>query len=81
VVDKQTVAALRAMPKRDNAGYHEAMKEARQAYELAEQFFAGASFSVTTKTTGVTSEAVTVTWTFKRDTDDQRANEDVSGPV
>lgn len=69
MVDKSTVAALRAMPRRDNAQYHEALRQARQAYDQAEQFFAGASFSVTTKTTGVTSEAVTVTWTFKRGTD------------
>jgi len=81
VVDKQTVAALRAMPRRDNTAYHETVAEARQIYQDAESFFDGTSFSGTSAVTAVTSEELVITWTFKRGTDGPRADENVSREV
>ncbi|WP_246723537.1 hypothetical protein [Rhizobium sp. ARZ01] len=63
------IALLKAMaesPKRDNSAYHEAMAEARQAFENAEAALGG-SVTVKTKTkVKRRNGAYVVKWTFKR---------------
>ncbi|OJF90106.1 hypothetical protein [Pararhizobium antarcticum] len=63
-----TIALLRAMadsPKRDNSAYHQAMAEARQAFEDAEAALGG-PVRVKVKTKIKNNGAYTVKWTFKR---------------
>jgi hypothetical protein len=63
------MAILKAMadsPKRDNSAYHQAMAEARQAFENAEAALGG-PVRVKTKTKQKRSGEYVVKWTFKRD--------------
>jgi hypothetical protein len=63
-----TIALLRAIadsPKRDNSVYHQAMAEARQAFEDAETELGG-PVQVKMKTKRKRSGAYVVKWTFKR---------------
>jgi len=63
-----TIAFLKAIadsPKRDNSVYHQAMAQARQAFEDAEAALGG-PVRVRTKTKLKRSGEFTVKWTFKR---------------
>ncbi|WEZ82291.1 hypothetical protein P6U16_14110 [Rhizobium sp. 32-5/1] len=62
-----TIALMRAIadsPKRDNAVYHQAMAQARKAFEDAEAELGG-PVEVTIKTKRKRSGAYVVKWTFK----------------
>jgi len=62
-----TIALLRAMadsPKRDNSAYHQAMAQARQAFEDAEAELGG-PVQVKMKSKRKGSGAYVVKWTFK----------------
>jgi hypothetical protein len=62
------IAILKAMadsPKRDNSAYHQAMAEARQAFESAEAALGG-PVRVKTKTKTKRNGEFSVKWTFKR---------------
>lgn len=63
-----TIALMRAIadsPKRDNSIYHQAMAQARQAFEDAEVELGG-PVEVKMKTKRKRSGAYSVKWTFKR---------------
>jgi hypothetical protein len=63
-----TIALLKAMaegPKRDNSAYHQAMAEARKAFEDAEAALGG-PVRVRTKTKKKRSGKYVVKWTFER---------------
>ncbi len=63
-----TIALLKEIadsPKRDNSVYHQAMAEARQAFEDAEAALGG-PVRVRMKTKMKRNGAYTVKWTFKR---------------
>ncbi len=63
-----TIALLNAIadsPKRDNSVYHQAMAQARRAFEDAEAALGG-PVRVRTKTKLKRSGEFTVKWTFKR---------------
>ena len=67
--DKQEIIALlKALahsPKRDNSAYHQAIAEARRAFEDAE-IALGGPVRVRTKTKRKRSGEYVVKWTFKR---------------
>jgi hypothetical protein len=52
-------------PKRDNSAYHQAMAEARQAFETAEAALGG-PVQVRTKTKMKSNGDYVVKWTFRR---------------
>lgn len=64
----ETIALIKAVadsPKRDNSAYHQAMAEARQAFEQAETALGG-PVKVKIKTKTKRNGDYVVKWTFKR---------------
>lgn len=65
--EPDTIALLKAIadsPKRDNSAYHQAMADARQAFEAAERALGG-SVRLKTKTKNKRNGDYVVKWTFK----------------
>jgi hypothetical protein len=66
---RDMIALLKAIaesPKRDNSAYHQAIAEARQAFEEAEIALGGPVVEVRTKTKTKRNGDYIVKWTFKR---------------